>query len=70
MRPTRDALPPVFLEPGKPNTGPIEPDCDTDERVVAAGRENVNGRGIEIWQRTRRVGIFEAPEPTAPTAAE
>jgi hypothetical protein len=38
--------------------------CDTDEQAVAAARTKADGYRIEIWQRNRRVGIFETLEPT------
>jgi hypothetical protein len=40
------------------NTADIE--CDTDEQAVAAARKATDGCRIEIWQRNRRVGIFDA----------
>jgi hypothetical protein len=34
-------------------------ECDTDEQAVAAARKAADGYRIEIWQRNRRVGVFE-----------
>lgn len=45
-------------------TNTIDIECDTDDQAVAAARMKADGCRVEIWQRNRRVGIFEALEPT------
>ena len=59
-----------FLNQANRITDAVDLDCDTDEQAVATGREQAAGRRIEIWQRYRRVGVFETPEPTVSAAAE
>lgn len=36
-------------------------DCVTDERAIAAARGQATGHKIEVWQRDRKVGLFEGP---------
>ena len=43
----------------------IDVECETDEQAMATRLEQAEGRRIEIWQRHRRVGVFDAPEAAA-----
>jgi hypothetical protein len=48
-----------FLNHENRITNDRDVECDTDEQAVAAARNIADGCRIEIWQRNRRVGIFE-----------
>jgi hypothetical protein len=52
-----------FLDSHNSIVDAIGVECDTDEQAVAVAREKTDGRIIEIWQRNRRLGIFEPSEP-------
>jgi hypothetical protein len=52
-----------FLDHDNKIADAVDVDCETDEQAIAAAREKTNGRRIEIWQRRRRVGVFDPSEP-------
>lgn len=35
-------------------------DCDTDKQAIEKAKRMVDGRGIEVWQRARRVVEFKS----------
>jgi hypothetical protein len=35
-------------------------DCDTDQQAIERAKQMVNGHGIEVWQRARRVVEFKS----------
>jgi hypothetical protein len=35
-------------------------DCDTDKEAIEKAKRMVDGRGIEVWQRARRVVEFKS----------
>jgi hypothetical protein len=59
-----------FLNQANRITGADELDHDTDGQAIATARANAEGRRIEIWQRHRRVGVFEPFEPTTPVGSD
>ena len=50
-----------FLDHGDRIADAADIDCVTDERAIAAARGQATGHKIEVWQRDRKVGLFEGP---------
>ncbi|MDB5440353.1 MAG: hypothetical protein JWM33_2780 [Caulobacteraceae bacterium] len=49
-----------FLNPGGRIEAVSDLDCQSDEQAIAESAEASDGRGMELWERERRVKSFPA----------
>lgn len=49
-----------FLSPSGRIAGVSELACETDEEAIAESDAAFDGRGMELWERERRVKVYPA----------